>query len=289
MGDTLKMTSEGNTVPAVAEPSQTVVFTNGSSSVLGSHQKLVTGATDAEVMDWVQIVARNMRLGAATFNQVVNLLDNNVGADYNCWCEWHGHATTWETLKKYIMEVHHGGNSQWSLSYDLHNLRADMPIKEFNERFHSLSRSLNIEDMEMAKGLYHAKMPTALHKVIRLLKKDTTLQAIMDIVDDKVQAYLESTKGSAMDVDAIGYGGFLPDTKGITIAGSSKTKSADVAVTGTAKYLPCSGFDAMIACLVKSGLSEAVVCQCAEAGTCLHCGDSGHKLAACPSNPGKAQ
>ncbi|KAJ2813234.1 hypothetical protein H4S07_000845 [Coemansia furcata] len=199
-----KTAEASGAMPAGAEMSQSLVFTTGSTSVLGSHQKLANNATDAEVMDWVHIAACNMKLGAATFNHIVNLLENNVGADYDHWCEHNGHETAWESLKTYIMEVHHSGNSQWSLSYDLHNLSADMAVKEFNERFLSLTRALDIENMDMAKGLYHAKMPAALHKVIRLLKKDTALQTIMDVVDDEVQAYLSSSKGSVMDVDAIG-------------------------------------------------------------------------------------
>ncbi|KAJ2881174.1 hypothetical protein H4R27_004254 [Coemansia aciculifera] len=191
------------------------------------------------------------------------------------------------------------GASQWGLGYEWHQLAADRPIKEFNERFLQLTTALGIEDTELAKGMYHAKMPTVIHRVIRVLEKDKTLKQLMHVAEDEVRAHLVSRNSLVMDIDAVGYGGFITaktnkttTNKGITIAGASKNqdKNTDGTVTTTPKWAPCSGFEAMVGRVVaKSGISESVVWQRADSGVCLLCGDKAHKMSACPSDKGKAQ
>ncbi|KAJ2100143.1 hypothetical protein IW146_009627, partial [Coemansia sp. RSA 922] len=252
-------------------------------------------ATDTEAMNWLAIAGSNLKLGGATFLQIVNTLEQGVHADYVRWYERFQLDPSWDTLQRYIVEERHGGNSQFGVSYDLHNLRPDRPVKEFNERFMQLVRTLEIEDSPLAKGFYHAKMPPALHKVVRLMEKDKSLKQMMHVVEDEVRAHLSSGKSSAMDIDAMGFGRFLTTNshknthdKGITIAGASK--AAEQQTTTAPKWSPRSGFDAMIGRVVaKSGLSEAIVRQRADGGVCLLCGDKTHKMSGCPSDKGKAQ
>ncbi|KAJ2748082.1 hypothetical protein GGI19_006268, partial [Coemansia pectinata] len=126
-----------------------------------------------------------------------------------------------------------------------------------------------------------------------------TLKQLMHVAKDEVRAHLVSRNSSVMDIDAVGYGGFITANtnkmtanKGITIAGASKNqdKNTDGTVMATPKWAPCSGFEAMVGCVVaKSGISESVVWQRADSGICLLCGDKVHKMSTCPSDKGKAQ
>ncbi|KAJ2066131.1 hypothetical protein GGI13_003541 [Coemansia sp. RSA 455] len=261
-------------------------------SPLGSHQRLKDNVMDMEAMNWLAIAGSNLKLGGATFLQIVNTLEQGVHTDYVRWCERFQLDPSWDTLQCYIVKECHGGNSQFGISYDLHNLKPDRPVKEFNERFMQLVHALEIDNSTIAKGFYHAKMPPALHKVVRLMEKDKSLKQMMHIVEDEVRAHLSSGKSSAMDVDTVGFGRFITTNKqnhdkGITIMGTSKAAEQAVAVP---KWSPRSGFDAMIGCVVaKSGLSDAVVHQRADSGICLLCGDKAHKMSACPLDKGKAQ
>ncbi|KAJ2055063.1 hypothetical protein GGI17_006749, partial [Coemansia sp. S146] len=222
MGDT-SVTGDHESMEVTT--SSTLMMVSNSQLLLGSHQRLKDNALSTEAMDWLMIADSNIEMGMATFIQIVNTLENGIHADYMRWYRRFGLGATWPMLKKYIIEEHHGGASQWGLGYKWHQLAADRPIKEFNEHFLQLVTALGVEDTELAKGMYHAKMLTAIHQVIHVLEKDKTLKQLMHVAEDKVCTHLVSQNSSVMDINAVGYGGFITantnkmtTNKGITIA-----------------------------------------------------------------------
>ncbi|KAJ2066141.1 hypothetical protein GGH13_005834, partial [Coemansia sp. S155-1] len=111
----------------------------------------------------------------------------------------------------YIIKECHGKNSQFGISYNLHNPKLDRPVKEFNEHFMQLVCTLEIENSTIAKGFYHAKMPPVLHKVVHLMERDKILKQMMHVIKEEVCAHLLSGKTSVTDVDVMGSGGVPHD------------------------------------------------------------------------------
>ncbi|KAJ2898644.1 hypothetical protein IWW38_001295 [Coemansia aciculifera] len=173
------------------------------------HHRLAATASTEELEDWFLVMDEYMADGPAGFAYVSATLDSTLSKGYTNWCAKKESPQTWTTLSEYLRKEHSGCMSPWHNGYNLFALKATGSVSNFNSRFLYYAQKCDIADKDVAKGLYHAKLPPALSRLVWMMPCEATLDSIMIIVACDVAEHLTNCKtGGCKKAGMDDYGDF---------------------------------------------------------------------------------
>ncbi|PIA15503.1 hypothetical protein COEREDRAFT_9213 [Coemansia reversa NRRL 1564] len=189
----------------------------------------------------------------------------------------------WAGFATYIHLHHNSQNTRRGLALQLLQLSDEgHSVLSFNDEFCRLYQALGEELGDVAIAMYTSCLPAGLRTVVFSLGPDTTLDTAMQVVAARVEAVHQAeVSGSTMEIDALGFGAFVP---------KHVTKRTVFAING--KSQGHSGGTMDLNTLRKSfgrqGVSADVFNACWTNRQCLRCGSSNHLVAHCPTTMGNA-
>ncbi|PIA14054.1 hypothetical protein COEREDRAFT_10716 [Coemansia reversa NRRL 1564] len=155
-------------------------------------------------------------------------------------------------------------------------------ILSFNDEFRHLYQALGEELGDVTIAMYTSRLPAGLRTVVFSLGPDATLDTAMQVVAARVEAVHQAeVSGCAMEIDALGFGAFVP---------KHVTKRTVFVINGKSQGRSGSTMDLnrLRESFSRQGVSADVFNARWTNRQCLRCGSSNHLAAHCPTTTGNA-
>ncbi|PIA12981.1 hypothetical protein COEREDRAFT_11888 [Coemansia reversa NRRL 1564] len=246
---------------------------------------LAADASDRDAIAWVATAEYLAALLNVQAEQALMYVDPVLFSAWSTWRMQHPMECIngWAGFAAYIRLHRNPQNTHHGLALQLLQLSDEgHSILSFNDEFCHLYQALGEELGDVAITMYTSHLPAGLRTVVFSLGPDAILDTAMQVVAACVEAVCQAeVSGGAMEIDALGFGAFVPKcvTKCtmFTINGKSHGRSG-----GT------MDLNRLRESFGRQGVSADVFNARWTNRQCLRCGSSNHLAAHCPTMTGNA-